>query len=314
MNKAVDFCANEGTKPDVVHVIAPMPYDVINQLKKVKRFGIKLTYSHTIAKEYSSNFLIKLLQQWKVKQVLNQYDRVLVQSSALKDIIKATNLRSDVKIIPNGVDTKQFSPVNSPQEKTKLRHSLNLPENAIIITLVGAVHPRKGTNLLIDAWTRIVEKYPNVNLLFIGPRYDLSRNELSHFKETIELLISKSKMSKNIHFLGQVDCVDKYLKASDMFVFPSEREGMPNAVLEAMSSNLPIVLTPFIGLSKELGVADEHYLLADRNSESLQENILKLISDKSLSDTLALQAREWVINNMTIEKSAERHVEEFQSV
>ena len=122
------------------------------------------------------------------------------------------------------------------------------------------------------------------------------------------------KKSKNIHFLGQVDCVDKYLKASDMFVFPSEREGMPNAVLEAMSSNLPIVLTPFIGLSKELGVADEHYLLADRNSESLQENILKLISDKSLSDTLALQAREWVINNMTIEKSAERHVEEFQSV
>ncbi len=313
LEKALDFCAQQATKPDIVHIIAPMPFHVINQLKKIKKFDVKLVYSHTIAKDFSNNVLVKLLQKWKIKQVLSQYDYVLVQSNALRDSIKTMNQTFNVIVIPNGVDAEKFSPVKNQQEKTQLRNSLGLPVNATIVTLVGAVHPRKGTDLLVEAWSRVVEIHPSLNLLLIGPRYDLLRNELAGFNEKIKQSISASNMSANVHFLGQVDCVDLYLKVSDMFVFPSKREGMPNAVLEAMSSSLPVIVTPFIGLSEELGVANEHYLLADRSSNSLRENILKLINDRSLCNQLSMNAREWVLSNMTIKQSAERHTAAFHS-
>jgi len=313
LEKAIGLCAQQATKPDIVHIIAPMPFGVIDQLKIIKKFGVKLVYSHTIAKDFSNNIFVKFLQKWKIKQVLSQYDHVLVQSNALRNIIKTINQASNVKVIPNGVDSEKFSPVRNQQEKSKLRKSLDLPVDATIITLVGAVHPRKGADLLIEAWSQIVEMYPSLNLLLIGPRYDLSRSELTGFSEKIKQSISKSNASSNVHFLGQVDCVDLYLKVSDMFVFPSEREGMPNAVLEAMSSSLPVIVTPFIGLSEELGVANEHYLLADRSSNSLRENILKLINDRSLCNQLSMNAREWVLSNMTIKQSAERHTAAFHS-
>ena len=313
LNKTIERCRQELTKPDIVHIIAPMPFQVIKQLKSLKKLGVKVVYSHTIAKEFSSKALIKCFQEWKVKQVLNQYDQVLVQSESQKESLRYINKDLKIFIIPNGVDTDKFSPVENMQKKIELRESLGLPINATIITLVGAVHPRKGTDILIDAWSRLVSQYPNLNLVLIGPRYDLSRSELSDFKEKIERSIVKSKNSQNVFFLGQVDCVDSYLKASDMFVFPSAREGMPNSVLEAMASGLPVVLTPYIGISKEIGVPDQHFLLADRDSKSLCENILKIIKDDGLSSKLSLNARSWISANMSLEKSAKQHINIFQT-
>jgi len=78
LEKALDFCAQDATKPDIVHIIAPMPFYVLDQLKKIKKFGVKLIYSHTIAKDFSSNVLVEFLQKWKIKRVLNQYDHALL--------------------------------------------------------------------------------------------------------------------------------------------------------------------------------------------------------------------------------------------
>ena len=312
LEKVIDICADKETKPDVVHIIAPMPYAVVDQLKKIKKLDVKLVYSHTIAKDFSNNVFVKLIQRWKVKYVLKQYNHIIVQSNALKQIIEDTNPDSNISVIPNGVDTEKFSPVKNQAEKAQLRDSLGLPTVATIITLVGAVHPRKGTDLLIEAWSQLIKDYPKLNLLLIGPRYDQSRTELLEFKKKIERLIAQSNKSENIHFVGQSDKVDSYLKASDMFVFPSKREGMPNAVLEAMASGVPVVLTPFVGLSEELGVVDQHYLLADRSGCSLKENILQLLSDPDACDQFSTRARKWILDNMTIKRSVEKYIEVFQ--
>jgi len=313
LEKAIDFCSQQATRPDIIHIIAPMPFYVIGQLKKIKKLGVKLVYSHTIAKDFSNNAFLRLVQIWKIKQVYKQYDHILVQSNALKEIIKTISREAEITVIPNGVDVKKFSPIKNPQEKMQLRKSLALPVDATIITLVGAVHPRKGTHLLIEAWSLIVKEYPNLNLLLIGPRYDLQYSGLSNFKEKIQTLINSSNRESNIHLLGQKDQVDLYLKASDIFVFPSEREGMPNAVFEAMSSGLPVVLTSYLGLSEEQGVANEHYLLADRSVDSLRDNILKLINDQSLYNQLSASSRKWILNGMTIKQSAEQHARVFYS-
>jgi len=313
LDQALKMCADKATCPNVVLIIAPMPYKVIDKLKKIKNYGVKLIYSHTIAKQFSRNLLIRLSQRWKLKQVYKLFDRVLVQSIKLEGIINDINPALDIAVIPNGVDVEKFSPVECLEEKIQLRKSLELPIDSIIITLIGAVHPRKGTHLLIQAWARLIKNYPELNLILIGPRYDMTQSELLNFRNEMDGLIIASGKKSNVHFLGKMENVELYLRASDFFVFPSEREGMPNAVLEAMACGLPIVLTPFIGLSEEMGEENRHYLLASRTSPSLCDSISRLLNDSELCSELSINARDWVTSNMSIKRSVQQHVHVFRA-
>ena len=314
LEQTIACCKNVETKPDVVHVIAPMPFSTIKKLRQLKNLGVKLVYSHTIARKYSCKSLIKKFQKWKVKQVNKQYNCIIVQSLALKDIILETNPEAVTHIIPNGVDTNKFSPVTDGQEKIRLRKKLGLPSNMSLITLVGAVHPRKGTDLLIEAWSQLVEKYHDLHMLLIGPRYDQSREELTNFKDKMERIIQNSQKQANVHFVGQADNVNQYLKATDVFVFPSEREGMPNAVLEAMSTGLPVVLTPFIGLSSEMGNANIEYILAQRSSRALVSSVGSILEDENVRSELSKKARDWIVNNMNVISSVKSHVEVYEAL
>ena len=134
-------------------ILGPVKRYILVLSSRIKSLGIKLLYSHTIAKNYSENALIQVIQKWKVKQVLKQYDGIIVQSKILSGIIRETNPQANINVIPNGVDTEKFSPVLTQEEKKNLRITLNLPVDATIIVLVGAIHPRKGTDLLIEAWS-----------------------------------------------------------------------------------------------------------------------------------------------------------------
>ncbi len=306
LNKAIELSKNQNSKPDVVHIIAPMPYGVLGKLSQLRALGVKLVYSHTIARKFSANKFVEKMQKWKVRRVNKQYHGIIVQSTSMKEIIFETNPEANVYIISNGVDTDKFSP---PDESTKvyLRNKFKLPHKARLITLVGAVHPRKGTDILVNAWSQLVKTFPDLHLLIIGPRYDLTRIELKDFKESIITLIKNSGKKSNVHFLGQVEGVENYLKASDLFVFPSEREGMPNALLEAMSTGLPIVLTPFVGLSDELGVVNKEYLLAKRSPESVAEKINLILDDNDLCRELMANARHWVVTKMNVATSVKSH-------
>lgn len=309
LNKAIELCGAPNSKPDVVHIISPMPYGVIGELRQIKALGIKLIYSHTIARKVSNNLFTGRLKKWKTKKIIKLYETVIVQSESMKESILETNPDANLCVIMNGVDTDRFSPVSDESEKQSLRKELNLPVKAKFITLIGAVHPRKGTDILIKAWASLVIQKPDLHLLIIGPRYDQTRKELKEFSATMDEITRGSGKHKNVHFLGQIEGIEKYLKVSDIFVFPSAREGMPNAVLEAMSAGLPVVLTPFIGLSKELGTNNKEYLLAERSPDSVADKINLVLEDNDLSQTLANNARDWVVEKMDVATSVKLHAQ-----
>jgi glycosyltransferase involved in cell wall biosynthesis len=101
--------------------------------------------------------------------------------------------------------------------------------------------------------------------------------------------------------------VEDYLRVSDVFVFPSSKEGQPNVVLEAMASGLPVVLTPFLGLSEDLGRPGHHYLLTERNSEALATAMVRLVESGDLRATIGRRARQWVEETMNVERSLDRY-------
>lgn len=146
----------------------------------------------------------------------------------------ATNLKSTFKVdhvsaIQNGVDIEVFYPA-SVQNKLALRQELQLPLTGRIWISAGHLSELKDPFFLVEAWS---EKNPDSedHLVFLGSG------------ELHEELVRMSQGNGHIHVLGRVSRVADYLRASDYFISASKSEGLPNSVLEALASGLPVLLS-----------------------------------------------------------------------
>ena len=183
-----------------------------------------------------------------------------------------------------------------------------------MLLFVGSVIPRKGVDLLLDAWARRAGSWPRTHLVIAGPREDRDRPDLEFFGQRLQTLRAASGAPDRVHFVGLVDQIQDYMRAADVFIFPSRREGMGNVVLEAMASALPVVLTPFVGFPTELGRPDKHFILADRNPASLGAVVDRLLENAELRQLLGRQAREWVQDRLDMEDSLDRYASLYREL
>ena len=110
-----------------------------------------------------------------------------------------------------------------------------------------------------------------------GVRVDVGRDQLvgrAHINRgrriiLVAELVANSGAADQVHFAGIVDDVENYLRAADISILASSREGTPNSVLEAMATGLPCVVTPYLGLSEGIGKPGEHYLLVEREEGAI---------------------------------------------
>ena len=312
LERAIEHCKSH-CKPDIVHIITPIPSSLVSRLSALRQLGCKLVYSYTIVDDFPDNFFLRFLYKIKLLRSLKRYDVIIVPSAAVREVVLEINADATVKVIPNGVDSEKYHPVDKAGQLV-VRDELKLPATATLLISVGAIHPRKGTHLLVAAWSKLVREYADLHVLLIGPRIDQAKSELTSFSDSLEQAVDDSCMTENVHFLGQADNVEKYLQASDIFVFPSKREGMPNAVLEAMSSGLPVLLTPFAGLCDEMGREGEHYLLATRTADDLEAALRVLLENPVRRESLGHSARQWVVETMNIHTCVQAYARLYKSI
>lgn len=223
----------------------------------------------------------------------------------LKVCLDSNISESKVLTIPNAVDTERFYPANDLSEKQILRSELNLPLDGAIVLFVGFFSKDKGPNILFEAWKKLKKQMQqsDIRLLFIGS------TDTSYFEIKFDIVkkikddIRAHGMGKEVIFVEKTLQIEKYYKASDVFVLPSLREGLPNALLEAMSTALPCI-------SADLkGVAD--YLISDKKEgliftpgdiEGLSKAICALLNDKNMAEELGRNARKKILDKFSIDK------------
>ena len=249
-----------------------------------------------------------------------RYDRILCLSEALRQDCLMNNLKEEqVKMLISAVDTSVFAPATSPDTKNITRLRLELPLSADIILSVGSVIYRKGADLLLDAFISLAEVYQNLYVVFVGPAsQDTSIGINENFVRGLRNRVENLGLTKRVLFVGRVDndqLLANYYKAVDIFAFPTRQEGLGYVILEAMSSELPVITSYLPGITDMLvkeGITG--FIIPTEDSQALANRIAILAENKKLRNEIGKNSREWVARHLTYDRWQTEIVKIYESL
>lgn len=277
-----------------------------NLLSEVRQRGVPTVWLGSMMEDLSGgrSWWQALRERLHMHAALRGYDACAVGSTVMRDWLRAAWLPARcIEVIGHGVDQARFGPLKTVEEKALLRERWELPQDGVITLLVGTVTARKGVHLLLDAWENHLAADPRAHLVLAGgfdrPTvvHEAHQRELVTYQQGVRAQLARLATTGRVRHFGEVADIHLLMRACDILVLPSDREGVPNVVLEAMSCGVPCVLTPFIGLPREeLGQEGKTWLLTERTSPALASTLSALINDEvrrqSIGAAAYLQARD----------------------
>ncbi len=178
---------------------------------------------------FSRMNLFSAILAYKVhKKVLLNTKYVVACSNSIKEKMKLEYKKDNIVAIQNGVDTEKFTKVDL-NTKNSLRKKYNFNLNQKIFISTSSFIPRKRIEETIEAFLNSNVKNKILLLLGTGSEY--------------QRIYNKYSKNKDVVFVGKTDKVCEYLQLADIFVSSSESEGLPNGVIEAISTGLPVILS-----------------------------------------------------------------------
>lgn len=239
-------------------------------------------------------------------------DRFVSVSPRLSALYRRSGLPSArLREIPNGVDTDRFRPP-APGERGPLRRALGLPDDLLLILFVGFFSREKRPDLLFDAWARVGASGPASGLVFVGatesPYYEVDRSLVERIRSGAKMLGAE----KAVLFVERIHDIERYYRAADLFVMPSVREGLPNALLEAMASGLPCLAARLPGIT-DMVIDDglNGLLFPPDDLDALAGGLSALLSDEGRARILGQNARKTVTARYGLGQVASRYLEEY---
>ena len=214
---------------------------------------------------------------------------VLTECNSQKKFLEDEKIikKNRLQVLANGsicgVDTNQFKPNN--ELKTKVRSSLGISQESILLLFLGRLNRDKGVLDLANVVKNIYQKNlsDNIQLLIIGP-------DEENIKNKVEVICKD--FIKNIHFKDFTDEPEKFMAAADIFCLPSYREGFGMAALEAGACALPTVASKIYGLTDAVSENETGLFHAPGDVNGIEEAILKLVEDKNLRLDMGNKGRE----------------------
>jgi glycosyltransferase involved in cell wall biosynthesis len=202
-----------------------------------------------------------------------------------------------VVTIYNGVDLQEVAAANGAAD---LRRSLGLENASHIISTVGNIRWIKGTDILIQVAAKICARYPRAVFLIPGKVLE------PEYYNTIVQTMRSLGLTENVRFLGSSDRVFSMLKMSNVFCLLSRSEGFSNALLEAMASGLPCVVTDVGGNKEALEDAQSGFLVPNEDVKAAAEKILALLEDPSKAVRMGRRGREIIEQKFTTDVMVNR--------
>jgi len=205
---------------------------------------------------------------------------VYPNSKGLENFITNNNFcdKSKLKTLgsgsSNGIDTAYFNPEEVTEtQKANLKKELNIETTDFVFSFVGRLVGDKGINELIQAFVAISKKHPSAKLILVG-----------HTEAELDPLLSETlhsiEFDQNIIEVGFQKDIRSYLALTNVFTFPSYREGFPNVVLQANAMGIPCIVSDINGCNEIIKEGENGIIIPTKNSEILQQK-MELLLEKS---------------------------------
>ena len=209
---------------------------------------------------------------------INNSDAVTSVSQSLKDdTLRLFNIKKEIEVVPNFIDTKKYENLYSNCER-----ELIASNNEKIITHISNIRKVKRVDDVIEIFDRIQKELP-AKLVIVGDGPE---------KESLENLCKKKGIDEKVLFVGNSHEVDKILCFSDLFILPSEHESFGLVALEAMVCGVPVISSNAGGLP-EVNIHGESGYLSDvGNVDEMAKNALKILENNDTHQLFKRKAKE----------------------
>ncbi|HEX2054828.1 MAG TPA: glycosyltransferase family 4 protein [Actinomycetota bacterium] len=228
----------------------------------------------------------------RLVQALEPVDHVIAVSEAQRKTYERVGLPQDrFTTIPNGI-----RPRRDALGRLAARQALGLEPDQLVVLVIGRLTDAKGQTYLVQAVPSLVRRFPNLAVVLLGR--GPSREHL--LRQAAALAVSGT-----VRLAGYRPDARLLLDAADVFVLPSQQEGMPLAVLEAMDAGIPVVATNVIGTSEVVVDGETGILVPPRNPKALAAAIEELLSDTGRRRLVGAAGRRWYLERFTASRMAD---------
>jgi glycosyltransferase involved in cell wall biosynthesis len=198
---------------------------------------------------------------------------IVVNSAQVRDYIATVYRapRHQISVVYNAIDLERFQP--RPPEP---------PRATPLVVMVGRLVAQKNPRLFVAAAAALRQRLPGVRFQLVGN---------GPLRGAVEKAVRASGMAEHIELAGERRDVPELLRAADLFWLTSDWEGLPNAVLEAMASGLPVVATDVGGTAELLDAGVEGYVVAAGDCDALVERSVWILADGARLAQMRVAAR-----------------------
>jgi glycosyltransferase involved in cell wall biosynthesis len=218
-------------------------------------------------------------------------------SQTVWETVREVYGKIDSPIIHNGIDLEKY--LLPECERITWWEQFGILENAFVFINVASFGPLKNQRLLVLAFKDVLRYFPSSVLLLVGD---------GELRQEISSLVNQMGISKQVIFTGIRSDVAQILNASDCFVLPSDWEGLPISVLEAMASGKPVIATDVGGLP-ELISPENGLLVPAGNCQQLTSAMIELCRAPDLAARMGARGRQIVEKRFHVREMARQYGE-----
>lgn len=209
----------------IIHVHQDCMSSVVLKIAKKHKLPVRIAHSHSRSQDKNLKYPIKLFY----RHFIAKYATKLFACS--EEAGKWMFCGAEFEVFNNAIETEKF--LFNEEKRAQVRSLLGIPEDVIVVGHVGRFSYPKNHNFLVDIFKCVSEKAKS-KLLLVGDGV---------LRDSIENKVRSLGLEKDVIFTGVRDDVNDLLQAMDVFVFPSNYEGLPVTIVEAQASGLQCIIS-----------------------------------------------------------------------
>lgn len=205
--------------------------------------------------------------------------------------------------IPNGISKTDLIDKEEALKILLKNTKIKINTDTTIIGAISELHKNKGLEYAIQALINTTSEFTKIIFIIIGEGEE---------RKNLENLISKYKLNKQIFLLGYKDNASSLLKAFDIFILPSIKEGLPYALLEAGMAKLPTISTDTGGIPEIIDDMESGILVRSKSATEINKAITYMISNKVKTNKLGQELYKKVTKEFSIKKMLAETIKTYE--